>query len=54
MQTIQHGAGQRRIAIKGVFPVAERQVRSEDHRALLVALGHNLEEQVRLILFQRR
>ena len=47
-QPVEHGAGERGIAVERFLPVAERQVRGQDHRALLVAFGDHQEEHVGL------
>ncbi len=51
---VEHGGGEDRLAGEGLVPRAEGQVRGQDHRAALVALGDDLEEQVRLLAPQRQ
>lgn len=53
-EPIQHGRRQRGIAAEGIGPLAERQVRSQDYRALLVVLGDHLEKQVGLLAPERQ
>ena len=53
-QPVEHRRGQHRVAGEGLIPRPEGQVRGQDHRALLVALGDDLEEQVGLFAPQRQ
>ena len=48
-QAVEQCRRQRRIVGEGRGPLRERQIRSQDHRSLLVAFGHHLEEQIGLI-----
>jgi hypothetical protein len=47
--TVAHRHGEHAVAGEGDVPTAEGEIRSEDHRAAFVALGHDLEEQVGLL-----
>ena len=53
-QPIEHRCGQHRVTGKGLIPRPEGQVRGQDHRAFLIALGHDLEEQIGLFACQRQ
>ncbi len=53
-QPIQHRGCQGGIAGKRVGPLAERQVRGQDHRPFLIALRHHLKEQVRFLASERQ
>jgi hypothetical protein len=48
-QPIQHRRRQHLVVREGARALRERQVAREHHRATLVALGHNVEEQVGLV-----
>ena len=48
---VDHGGGDGLVA-EDTAPAAERQVRCEDQRGVLVAAGHELEEQVRGVLLE--
>jgi hypothetical protein len=53
-QPVEHRRRQYRVAGEGLIPRPEGQVRGQDHRALLVALGDDLEEQIGLLTAQRQ
>ena len=46
---VEHGQGKSGVTSEGPVPLAEREVRGEEHRAFLVTVGNDLEEQVRLV-----
>jgi len=50
---IEHRYSEYAVAGEGAVPAAEGEIRSEDHRAALVALRHDLEEQVGLLAAHR-
>lgn len=45
-QPIQQGRCQRCIARQCVSPLSKRQIRGQNHGPFLIALGHDLEEQI--------
>ncbi len=45
-QPIEHGRGERLVAGKGLGPLGKRQVAGQHDGAMLVALGHGVEEEV--------
>jgi pimeloyl-ACP methyl ester carboxylesterase len=51
---IEHRDSEYAVAGEGAVPAAEGEIRSEDHRAALVALRHDLEEQVGLLAAHRQ
>ena len=51
---IGHRPVQHAVAGEGTVPAAEGQVRSEDHRAALVATHDDLEEQIGLFAAHRQ
>lgn len=53
-QPVGHGAGECGVAVKDRLPLAEGEVVGEDHRAVLLALGDHLEEQIRLLASKRQ
>ena len=48
-ETVEHGRRQRLVVGEGTRPLGERQVARQHHRAALVALGHDVEEEVGLL-----
>lgn len=49
-EPIQHRSGERGIPSQGAVPLAERQIARDDQAAPLIPLGHDLEEQIGLLL----
>lgn len=52
-QLVEHPRCQRLVLRKG-YQLRERQVARGNHRTALVALGHDVEEQVRLVVAEGR
>jgi hypothetical protein len=52
-ETIEKRGGERRVVVEDLCPFFERTVGSQDDGAALIALGDDLEEQVRTDLVDR-
>jgi hypothetical protein len=50
---IEHRHREHAVAGKSAVPTAEGQIRGEDYRAAFIALGNDLEEEVRLLAADR-
>ena len=51
---VKHGGRQHGVVGEGFVSAAEAEVRRQDHRALFIRAGNNLEEQVRLFAPERQ